>query len=278
MGKWSVNLMIEGRDSSAIPTTAQLADAYAAGVRVWGGYFDGPGISHGWTAADFAAIKAAGMTAVAYCSGWSDPYRMQQQRLAWNVDYLFVDVESGIRSDGPWVQGWLYDSGAGLYGNQGVFAGRTFPYCQLAAYPGNDPEATWGSPPVPTVPHGWQWQGTHTEFGISCDSAWWDDAFLSVHPGNSFDKEDGRMFAVRPDGSAVDYFFIDANKDLGVGVISGKGVQTQTTPSPYAGHAIAEIQAAGWTTGCLVAQVLGADGITYLARWVNGSWQELLSA
>ena len=271
---------MSGRDSSAIPTDDTLLAAYDAGVRVWGGYFDGPDISHGWTAADFLRIKAMGMTAVAYCSGFSDPAAMRQQQLAWGVDYLFLDVESGIRSDGPWVQSWLYDAQCGLYGNASVFTGRTFPYAQLAAYPGTDPESTWPVntyPPTPTVPHGWQWRGSHDEFGINCDSAYWDDSFATQHPGYTF-KESDPVFAVRPDGSAVDYFFIDANKNLGIGNISSSGKQTQTTPSPYAGHVITAIQAAAWTTGCLVAQVVGDDGITYLARWTSGAWQELLAA
>lgn len=268
--------MISGRDSSDIPSDQTLADAYIAGVRVWGGYFDGPGISHGWTAQAYTAIKAAGMTAVAYCSGYADPHAMAQQKIAWSVDYLLLDVERGIRSDGPWVQGWLYDSGAGLYGNAPVFSNRTFPYAQIAAYPGIDPQATWPNSSPPSVPHGWQWRGTHDEFGISCDSAYWDDSFSPVQSITKF--EDGTMFAVRPDGSAVDYFFIDTNKDLGVGAVSAGGVQVQTTPSPYAGHVVTEILAAAWTTGCLVVQFVGNDGITYLARWVSGEWQELLSA
>jgi peptidoglycan hydrolase-like protein with peptidoglycan-binding domain len=76
------------------------------------------------------------------------------------------------------VQDWLTKSGAGLYGNAPVFHGRRAAFYVLADYPGSDPHATW-SPHVqrPNGPCGWQWEGTHTEFGCSVDRGWYDDWF-----------------------------------------------------------------------------------------------------
>lgn len=174
--------MIAGLDSSFDrPTPAQVAAAYAAGVRVWGGYFgsaDGLGLATRWSRADFEIVKAAGMTAIGFCSGWDDPNWIRNTAADWSI-LACVDVERGIRDDGPWAQGWLDASGAGLYGNCGVHAGRRAAFHILAWYPGFDPGGTWYDVQCarPGGPCAWQWQGGHSEFGIDVDSMWLDDSF-----------------------------------------------------------------------------------------------------
>ena len=93
---------------------------------------------------------------------------------------LCLDVEPKIRGDGPWVQDWLSASGAGLYGNAPVFTGRRAAFYVLAWYPKRDPARTWivdPRYPRPNGPCGWQWRGTHTEFGRGVDRGWYDDWF-----------------------------------------------------------------------------------------------------
>ena len=169
------------------PNAAQVSAAYQAGVRVWGGYIgirplNLLGLQTVWSRADFDVVLQGGMAAIGYCSGWDDPLAIRNLGHAWGV-LPCVDVEPGIRDDGPWLDAWLGASGAGLYGLQQVHyetgrpIGRLAAFNIMANYPGFDPQATWNpllTPPV--VPHGWQWQGTHTEFGLSVDSNWLDDA------------------------------------------------------------------------------------------------------
>ena len=104
----------------------------------------------------------------------------------WNVR-LCLDVEGGIRPDGPWVQPWLSASGAGLYGNAPVHGGRTAAFHVLAAYVA-DPQATW-SGAAPGTPCGWQWRGTHSEFGIGVDRGWYDDWFLGEEEMDQYSKD-----------------------------------------------------------------------------------------
>lgn|GEM_PF-7090824 len=175
--------MIAGLDSSFNkPTSAQLAQAKAHGVRMWSGYLatrPGVGLAAPWPQSDFDRVKAAGLSTIAFCSGRDDPAACKSRAAAWGVR-LCLDVESGIRADGPWVQDWLTKSGAGLYGNPPVFKGRRAAFYVLAAYLNSDPHATW-SPhvPRPNGPCGWQWRGTHTEFGCSVDRGWYDDWFAT---------------------------------------------------------------------------------------------------
>lgn len=183
--------MIAGLDSSdGRPSPAQAAAAYAAGVRLWGGYLGtrpGLGLASLWDKASFDVVLNAGMVAIAYCSGLDDPAGVRALADAWGV-LLGVDVEPGIRDDGPWVPGFLRAAApCGLYGLASVHyqtgepVGRGAAWNVVANYPGFDPGATWvsGLPP-PAAPHGWQWQGTHTEFGVSVDSMWLEDAVLSL--------------------------------------------------------------------------------------------------
>jgi hypothetical protein len=181
--------MIAGLDSSFdVPSAAQLTKAKQHGVRMWSGYLatkPGVGFAHRWKKAEFARIKAAGMTAIGFCSGHDDPVACRELAAEWGV-LLCLDVERGIRSDGPWVRSWLQRSGAGLYGNAPVFANRQAAFYVLAAYPGPDPSRTWTTDPHHPRPHGpcgWQWQGTHDEFGCSVDRGWYDDWFVGCADG-----------------------------------------------------------------------------------------------
>jgi hypothetical protein len=181
--------MIAGLDSSFdVPSEAQLAQAKRHGVRMWSGYLQTKlhvNIGHAWKQAEFARVRAAGMASLAFCSGHDDPVACKNLAAAWGVR-LCLDVEDGIRGDGPWVEAWLHRSGAGLYGNAPVFAGRQAPFYILAAYPGNNPARTWTSDPHhprPNGPCGWQWQGTHNEFSCGVDRGWYDDWFATGHGG-----------------------------------------------------------------------------------------------
>lgn len=183
--------MIAGLDSSFDrPTSAQLAQAKAHGVGMWSGYLatkPGVNLAAPWTQQDFARVKSAGLSAIAFCSGKDDPVACKNRAAAWGVR-LCLDVESGIRDNGTWVQDWLTKSGAGLYGNAPVFQGRRAAFYVLAAYVNADPHAIW-SPhvPRPNGPCGWQWQGTHKEFGCSVDRGSYDDWFAAgAAPAPSF--------------------------------------------------------------------------------------------
>src|SRR5690348_721758 len=89
--------MISGVDSAYPPNDAALSAAYAAGVRLWAGYFAGPNILNGWAKADFDRVKAHGMQTIAFCSGWASATAMLAQSVSWGVP-ICLDVESGIRS------------------------------------------------------------------------------------------------------------------------------------------------------------------------------------
>ncbi len=176
--------MIAGLDSSgSLPSAAQLAAAKAAGVRMWNGYLPEPGIAANWSRADFARVKAAGLATLAYCSGRADPADARAQGAAWGVP-ICLDVESGIRADGGWVQQWLDASGAGLYGAYSVHPGRRAAFHVMAGYPGSDPGVSWPhDQPRPSTPCGWQFQGSHMEFACTVDRGWFDDAFANFGLG-----------------------------------------------------------------------------------------------
>jgi peptidoglycan hydrolase-like protein with peptidoglycan-binding domain len=190
--------MIAGLDSASPPSAGVLAQAKAHGVKMWSGYLatkDHVNLLRPWTREEFGRVKAAGLSCLAFCSGQDDPVACKNRAAEWGVR-LCLDVESGIRGDGPWVQDWLTKSHAGLYGNAPVFRGRKAPFYVLAAYPGSDPGRTWPNDrhnPRPNGPHGWQWRGTHTEFGSGVDRGWYDDWFAGgaaappfPYPANHF--------------------------------------------------------------------------------------------
>ena len=174
--------MIAGLDSADTPSATQLAEAKTHGVTMWSGYLaTRPHVNllHPWTRRDFEQVKDAGLSAVAFCSGKDDPVACKRLAADWGVR-LCLDVEPKIRGDGPWVQDWLSASGAGLYGNAPVFTGRRAAFYVLAWYPKRDPARTWivdPRYPRPNGPCGWQWRGTHTEFGRGVDRGWYDDWF-----------------------------------------------------------------------------------------------------
>jgi hypothetical protein len=171
--------MIAGLDSAYPPTQTQAQQARASGVRGWYGYIatkGGTNLLNPWSQADFQVVhQVFGAQPIGFCSGRDDPAAVKAQAANWGVRPC-LDVENGIRADGNWVQPWLDASGAGLYGLQSVFHGRQASFFVMAGYPGQDPGVTWAGTP-PGVPHGWQWQGSHVEFGVTVDRGWYDDWF-----------------------------------------------------------------------------------------------------
>lgn len=171
--------MIAGLDSSLdAPSANDALTARAAGIGLWNGYLTtkgGVNIEAPWTQLAFENARLCGATPLAFCSGWDDPTALRQLARAWNVR-LILDCEDGIRGPGLWVPGWLGASGAGLYGSVPTVRAYDAPFKVAAEYPGFDPEKTF---PYPSggLPTGWQWQGTHTEFGRSVDRGWYDDWF-----------------------------------------------------------------------------------------------------
>ncbi len=177
--------MIDGIDSSFFkPTPAAILAARAAGVRIWSGYLatkPGVKLAAPWSKANFDLARQLGAKPLAFVSGWDDPVACKNLAAEWNVR-LALDVEDGIRGNGPWVQGWLDASGAGLYANYWGFPGKHAPFYILTAYPGyGDPISTWNQrlTPRPDGPCGWQWVGTHDEFGGSIDRGDYDDWFAA---------------------------------------------------------------------------------------------------
>jgi hypothetical protein len=96
----------------------------------------------------------------------------------------------GLTATSTWLQPFLDASGAGLYANP-PYHGYAAAFHILADYPGVDPSATWLNL-RPTTPCGWQWEGTHTEFGVGVDRGWYDDWFRGTFGpgGNSLVGED----------------------------------------------------------------------------------------
>jgi hypothetical protein len=180
--------VIAALDSSfAAPSADQADAAAAAGVRVWAGYLatrSNVGLAAPWTELAFWNAKRCGGVPLAFASGWDDPAACRQLAAAWGVR-LVLDCEDGIRGLGSWSQGWLDVSAGGLYGGAHVHGLRAALHV-IARYPGRDPGATWPADvPRPAGPVGWQWQGTHTEFGASVDRSWLDDWFggdMSIDP------------------------------------------------------------------------------------------------
>lgn len=202
--------MIKGIDSSGYrPTERAVREARSAGVRVWSGYLatrDDVNLGSPWDRASFDLARQCGGTPLAYCSGLDDPRKCRERAADWNVR-LCLDVEDQIRRDGDWVQAWLDDSGAGLYGNAPVFRNRRAAFYVLAAYVApEDPRDTWGTRfcARPSGHCGWQWQGTHGEFGGDIDSCWLDDWFAEgFTPATSLvagGGEGAMMLLSAPDG------------------------------------------------------------------------------
>lgn len=188
--------MIAGLDSSFDrPTAGIAAQARAAGVRLWSGYLatrPNVGLAAPWSRSNFDAARQCGATPIAFASGWDDPVALKAMAADWGVR-LCLDVEdAGLRDDGPWVDGWLAASGAGLYGRNsplGSIHYHAAPFHVGSYYPGFDPGSSWfGARPADGSPCGWQWQGSHIEFGLSVDRGWYDDWFLEDTPVTGNEK------------------------------------------------------------------------------------------
>lgn len=197
------------RDSSwARPNADQAAAAFGAGVRVWGGYLaavvpPGPRSQGGsnllttWTQADFQVLQAAGIACLAFCSGWDDAAACRALARAWGVRPM-LDVEDAIRGDGAWVDGWLVDSGAGLYGLCEVHY-HLAPAHIVARYPDVTVDAATWDPEcqAPGGLLGWQAQGSHTDpaTGLEVDGGWVDDGYADAMT-TSFPAQDEAEQAV----------------------------------------------------------------------------------
>lgn len=186
--------MVVGLDSSSDrPTPPIIAQAYAAGVRVWGGYLVSDddatvlearargqglrGLLAPWTLAEFRVVTEGGMRAIGFCSGNDSPGPVGDKARA-NGILPCLDDEQGIRPVGGWEQTWLHSSGAGLYGAQAQHDGITAPFHIAAFYPsGGCPGASWPDANRPAAPCGWQCQGSHQEFGLTVDRGIYDDWF-----------------------------------------------------------------------------------------------------
>lgn len=174
--------MIIGLDSATPPSALQVVAAGSAGIGIWSGYLSEipqkDGLYRPWAPAEFTVVKALNPHPIAFTSGWDDPAAAQRDADSQGLR-LCLDVERLIRDNGPWVQGWLDAApGAGLYGTSAIHVGRRAAFHIAAWYPGYDPKTEW--PPNwarPTTPCGWQWQNTHTEFGVGVDRSWLDDWF-----------------------------------------------------------------------------------------------------
>jgi hypothetical protein len=126
--------------------------------------------------------RQMGSPPIGYCSGWDDPAAVRTLALAWGVRPA-LDVEDGIRGDGPWVQPWLDACGTdlcGLYGGRAVHDGRHAAFHVLGEYPvdGDPYGASWNGTPRPSGPCAWQWAGTHSMWGQAVDESWMDEWFL----------------------------------------------------------------------------------------------------
>jgi hypothetical protein len=177
--------MIIGLDSATPPTVLQAAAARASGIGLWNGYLSEipqrDGLYRPWTPAEFDVVKTINPHPIAFTSGWDDPVATAADAARQGLR-LCLDVERLIRDDGPWVQGWLDASGAGLYGVRMVHLNRRASFHIAAFYPTpmGDPRANWPTSwPSPGTPCGWQWQNSHPEFGVTVDRSWLDDWFAA---------------------------------------------------------------------------------------------------
>ena len=175
--------MIASLDSSFdAPTLAQARAAKAAGIGFWWGYLatrPNVGLAAPWPELAFSNVLEGGLGCGAFVSGWDDPVALRELAQAWRIPLLALDDEDGIRplSQPDWRPAFLQALGGGHYGLLGRL---TLPaQFRIAALypPGGCTGATWPTSPAPAGPHGWQCQGTHTEFGLSVDRSALDDWF-----------------------------------------------------------------------------------------------------
>jgi hypothetical protein len=184
--------MITVVDSWWEPNAAQIVQAKGQSVDGWCGYFDGPGIYHGWADATFQRILAAGLKTGAYCSYRADPLAMKARAAALGIP-IFLDVERSVDGgDGPAVDPWLNASGAALYGNGPRYgAGNPIQdhlshghagYILSDGSLGNQNRSWPAQDPRPPQPCGWQYRnGVQTSFG-TVDFCHFDEALFAVTP------------------------------------------------------------------------------------------------
>lgn len=178
-------------DSDWEPSAAQVAAAKSAGWQAWLGYLQTkPGVylAGPWSDAAFGVVRAGGLLTGAYVSGWDDPTALRAKAAALGIT-IILDVESGIRGDGLWVDPFLAASGAAIYGDIAVMTAHAthgHPAYVFAGYPGGPQSATWPSyGPVldPARPTGWQYQGTTQEPFGAVDLSNFDQAALQPQEG-----------------------------------------------------------------------------------------------
>ncbi len=217
-----LRMTVVGLDSSIDrPTAAQADAARAAGVSLWSGYISirppgpasqgGSNLLAGWSLADFDNARRCGGTPIAFCSGWDDPAAIRDVAAAWGVRPC-LDVEDGIRGDGPWVDDWLRISGAGLYGRANVHH-HAAAFHVVARYPASGCAGESWDPVAgsrPPAPCGWQCQGTHIEFGAAVDRGVYDDWFGPA-PAPPFREVSMRMLVT---GSQQHALGVDSNGNV----------------------------------------------------------------
>lgn len=292
--------MIAGRDSSfTIPTDAQLAAAHAAGVRAWGGYLvslddatvlslrarrqGAFGLAAPWVRSEFQRVLNAGMVAIGFCSGRDLAAAVGSKSRAWGV-LPCVDAEVGIRADGEggnWIPTWVKDAGSGLYGlasvhhHFGEAPGRGATFNLVARYPGGDPQLSWDPAAGPRPPGlcGWQWRGSHPEFGVTTDSLWLDDGFLSVVSLSSGSGGDGMASVHRADNSGTDMFVV--RSDGGVEHwFWASGTSDPTLYGNLGGNLLWGSLSCWWQDGGQTLAVVGqaASGKFWKNVWTSAGW------
>lgn len=278
-------MSLRGGDSSfSAPTAAQAVAMFRAGVRIWGGYLgsrDGLGLAVRWNRMSFWNLQQAGIVCLGFCSGFDDPRWVRETAAAWGIIPV-VDVERGIRDDGPWVRPWVREARSGLYGlasvhfESGEPPGRDAILSVVARYPGSGCSGAAWDPAAGSRPPGlcgWQCQGSHAEFGLTVDSAFYDDGvpgLLGVAPvvqgGNDMaaahrpDNSGTDMFPVRPDGGVEHWFWASGTSD-------------PTLFGSLGGVLVPGSVAAWWQDGGKTLAVVGqaADGFYWKNVWFDGS-------
>jgi hypothetical protein len=128
-----------------------------------------------WPDDAFARVKRAGLTAVGYASGWGDPHLLHDRATRLGVIGC-LDVEAGIRGDGPWVGSWLADApGFGIYGAQTLMQ-KPAAFHQLAKWSAGS-GSDGGAPGNLGIYDGWQYAGNVGRYGMRVDLAVWRDSF-----------------------------------------------------------------------------------------------------
>jgi hypothetical protein len=245
--------MIDALDSALPPDDNQVGQAKAAGLGGWWGYIatsgqggSAFGLLRVWTLAEFDRVRALNSQPVAFCSGWDDPGALRALAQGWNVR-LCLDDESGIRPPGGWEQAFLDVSGAGLYGNCPLHAGLTAAFHILSWYPGGPPPgSTWfdSQCPRPGGPVGWQWQGTHEEFGAEVDRGTYDDWFGELMMDEATFKQWVREVLNEGTGMGLANWAQTSQETLGVGQqnfnLGNEILAKVQTPPPVDVQALAE--------------------------------------